>query len=80
MLAPRLGVERPEIGHLRLAEDLQPLGGKALDVAGEREPRARDVRARDDTVETVGAGHALQLEQLTELLEERARLQLAVRR
>ena len=37
MRAPRRGVEREEVGHLRLAEHLQPLGDEAL----RRSPRAR---------------------------------------
>ena len=45
VLARVVGIERPEVGDLRLAEHLDALRGKARDEAGEREPGARHVRA-----------------------------------
>src|SRR3954470_21184412 len=47
MRATRLLVERFQICHFSLAEHLQSLGGKALDVTRDREPRARYVGIAD---------------------------------
>ena len=68
--AARLRVEREEVGDLGLAEHLQPFGDEALDVAGQGEARARDVRPVDDALEPLRSLDALELQQIADLLQD----------
>src|SRR5258708_22930406 len=70
VLAAHLDIQRAQVRHLRLAEHLESLGGKARNIAGEREPGTGHVRGADHAIQPLGARHVLELEQLTELLEE----------
>src|SRR4029079_8380813 len=47
----RLTSERGEIRDFRFAEGLQPVRRESVDIAGEDEARARDVRAGPETIE-----------------------------
>ena len=58
------GGERVEVGDLGLAEDVDPVGGEAAGVAGQGQPRARDLGFGHLAVQPEIAGQRLELERL----------------
>ena len=69
-LPPLLGRQRVEIGDLGLAQHVQPVGGEAAGVAGQRQARAGHLGLRNLPVEAQVAGERLELEGITAPGEE----------
>ena len=64
------GGQRVEVGDLGLAEDVQPVGGEAAGIAGQGEPRARDLGVGHLAVQPEVAGQRLELERIAAAADE----------
>src|SRR6266487_994810 len=72
--AARGGIERREVGDFGLAEDVQPMRGEPLGVAGEHQAGARGFRRRNLAVEPAVPRERLELQGIAPLLEQVAHL------
>ena len=62
--------KRGQIGNLRLAEHLKPLGNEAFDVSGKSEPGTREIGSRNVTVEPPAVPEVFELQRFSATLEK----------